>query len=82
MARAVQVQPQQIGFGPLPLADLTRLLMATGSAMPTLTLYLLAQVFLQLQSKASLTSAQPLSHPLEVMGAHGRLGQFPQQGHQ
>ena len=82
MARAVQVQPQKIGFGPLPLADLTGLLMAAGSTMPTLTLHLLTQVFLELQGKASLTSAQPLSHPLEVMRAHSRLRQFPQQRHQ
>ena len=50
--------------------------------MPTLPLNLLTQIFLQLQGKSPLASTEPFRRPLEVVGAHGGLGQLAQQTHQ
>ena len=79
---AMQVEPQQLGFGPLPQARLAGLFPLLGAAVPALALHLLAQVVLQLQRQAGLAATEPLGHPLQVVAAHGALGQLAQQGHQ
>ena len=78
----VEIQPQQLGLGPLPQPRLPRLLPLLGAAVPALTLDLLAEVVLQLDRHAGLTTRQPLGHPLQVVAANGALGEFAQQGHQ
>ena len=50
--------------------------------MPALTLHLLPEIFLQLQSKTPLSSAEALGHLLDVVGADSGLGKLAQQGDQ
>ena len=50
--------------------------------MPALALDLLAQVIFELQGEAGLAAAEPFGHLLQVVAAHGALGQLAQQGHQ
>ena len=82
MPGAMQVQPQQIGLTALSLSGFAGLLVTAGAPMPTLALHLLAQVVLELKRQPSLPTTESLRHPLEVVGAHGGLGQFAQQPHQ
>ena len=50
--------------------------------MPTLALHLLPKLVFELKRQASLATTEALCHPLEVVSAHGGLGQFAQQPHQ
>ena len=78
----VEIKAQQLRLRPLPQARLPRLLPLLGAAMPALALHLLAQVVLQLQGQPRLATGKPLGHLLQVVAAHGALGQLAQQRHQ
>ena len=49
MARAVEIQPEEVGLATLALTGLPGLFMTTGASMPALALHLLTQILLKLQ---------------------------------
>jgi hypothetical protein len=50
--------------------------------MPALAFDLLTQIVFQLDCQTSLTTAEALGHPLQIVTAHCALGQLAKQGYE